>query len=194
MIFDDILDYYFNHFFGKTRDRLDEERNTLLQQAILFFSNELNITKGSVYDVKYFDTLDNAEASISYEGNLTYFIKIKKNKFFICQLSTLAHELIHAQQMDRGELQVFPGYIMWKGQRHNNVVITQEKWEDLPWEQDAIKRQHALSVEFLKHLMMKRHPIRNFFINKFGKDTTLTAEFTLHYLFPYLKKNPLEYK
>jgi hypothetical protein len=57
---------------------------------------------------------------------------------------TLAHELIHAKQLLKGELKDIGGFkTLWKGEEYVNLrgFLKEEHYKNLPWEVEAYSRQ-----------------------------------------------------
>ena len=51
----------------------------------------------------------------------------------------IAHEKIHLEQMQRGDLDYDDKYVYWKGKKYSRAKM-QEGAKDLPWEAEAYKR------------------------------------------------------
>lgn len=51
----------------------------------------------------------------------------------------IAHEKIHLEQMERGDLDYDDKYVYWKGKKYSRAKM-QEGAKDLPWEAEAYRR------------------------------------------------------
>ena len=51
----------------------------------------------------------------------------------------IAHEKIHLEQMDRGDLNYDDNYVYWKGRKYSRAQM-QEGAKNLPWEAEAYRR------------------------------------------------------
>ena len=51
----------------------------------------------------------------------------------------IAHEKIHLEQMDRGDLDYDDNYVYWKGRKYSRAQM-QEGAKNLPWEAEAYRR------------------------------------------------------
>jgi hypothetical protein len=53
--------------------------------------------------------------------------------------NVVAHEKIHLEQMNRGDLDYDDKYVYWKGKRYSRAQM-KEGAKNLPWEAEAYKR------------------------------------------------------
>lgn len=98
------------------------------------------------------------------EGDMEYYafvqqLPFKKNQFLILldreemSLSmlkkVLAHEFIHIDQYVRGDIVIYPGYAIWKGE---DIYFGEVDYKDRPFEQEALKLQGKVKRELNKHL------------------------------------------
>ncbi len=60
-------------------------------------------------------------------------LDLKKSK-------TIEHELVHIDQMKRGDLDYTDSRVMWKGKKYSRTSM-KEGSKKLPWEQEAYKKQ-----------------------------------------------------
>jgi len=60
-------------------------------------------------------------------------LELKKNK-------TISHEMVHVDQMKRGDLDYDEKYVYWKGKKHPRSKMN-EGAKNLPWEVEAYKKQ-----------------------------------------------------
>jgi hypothetical protein len=72
-------------------------------------------------------------------------------------LSTLAHELVHAEQFHCGRLSLTTGdrrgwVYLWNGEPCANKGTTYERYRNQPWEKEAFDRQTELAVAVAKEL------------------------------------------
>ena len=52
--------------------------------------------------------------------------------------SVIAHEMVHIDQMKRGDLDYDDQYVYWKGKKYSRKQM-QEGAKNLPWEAEAYK-------------------------------------------------------
>ena len=67
-------------------------------------------------------------------------IRISKNMDWKDQMITLAHEMVHAEQILRGK---FVDNYIWKGRSYEKAVDN-ECYEYLPWEMSALRLEEKL--------------------------------------------------
>lgn len=60
-------------------------------------------------------------------------LELKKSK-------TVEHELVHIDQMKRGDLDYTDSHVIWKGKKYSRASM-KEGSKKLPWEQEAYKKQ-----------------------------------------------------
>jgi hypothetical protein len=60
-------------------------------------------------------------------------LELEKNK-------TISHEMVHVDQMKRGDLDYDEKYVYWKGKKHSRSKMN-EGAKNLPWEIEAYKKQ-----------------------------------------------------
>jgi len=60
-------------------------------------------------------------------------LELKKNK-------TISHEMVHIDQMKRGDLDYTDTHVMWKGKKYSRATM-EEGSKKLPWEIEAYKKQ-----------------------------------------------------
>jgi hypothetical protein len=60
-------------------------------------------------------------------------LELKKNK-------TIEHEMVHIDQMKRGDLDYTDSYVFWKGKKYSRSGM-KEGDKNLPWEKEAYKKQ-----------------------------------------------------
>ena len=75
-------------------------------------------------------------------------------------LTTVCHELVHAEQFHQGLLQSTETNFFWKGKKWPARCPSLASYYELPWEKDAYKRQDILFKKiFKKYLTDKRTSI-----------------------------------
>jgi hypothetical protein len=60
-------------------------------------------------------------------------LELKKSK-------TIEHEMVHIDQMKRGDLNYTDTHVIWKGKKYPRASM-QEGAKNLPWEQEAYSKQ-----------------------------------------------------
>lgn len=81
----------------------------------------------------------------SYERDIEININFDRDKLEI--LNTLSHEIVHVEQIIRGDLEMHKDHLIWKGEKvmFSHVIACQRKsteaYRSLPWEAEAYKRQ-----------------------------------------------------
>lgn len=60
-------------------------------------------------------------------------LELQKNK-------TISHEMVHVDQMKRGDLDYTDTHVMWKGKKYSRASM-KEGSKKLPWEAEAYKKQ-----------------------------------------------------
>jgi hypothetical protein len=60
-------------------------------------------------------------------------LEIKKSK-------TIEHEMVHIDQMKRGDLDYTDSHVMWKGKKYSRNSM-KEGAKNLPWEKEAYSKQ-----------------------------------------------------
>ena len=60
-------------------------------------------------------------------------LELKKNK-------TIEHEMVHIDQMKRGDLDYTDSHVIWKGRKYARNGM-KEGAKNLPWEMEAYKKQ-----------------------------------------------------
>lgn len=79
------------------------------------------------------------EKGVMGKANNNGSILISKNISPLEAEKVIAHEKIHLEQMDRGDLDYDDNYVYWKGRKYSRAQM-QEGAKDLPWEAEAYKR------------------------------------------------------
>jgi len=60
-------------------------------------------------------------------------LELQKNK-------TISHEMVHIDQMKRGDLDYTDSHVIWKGKKYSRAKM-EEGSKKLPWEIEAYKKQ-----------------------------------------------------
>jgi len=60
-------------------------------------------------------------------------LELKKNK-------TISHEMVHIDQMKRGDLDYTDTHVMWKGKKYSRATMDEGNHK-LPWELEAYKKE-----------------------------------------------------
>lgn len=79
-------------------------------------------------------------------------IYIDPRRTFKAVVTTLMHELVHAEQYKQGRLKSSGGAFFWNGQLQVPVdpSVSVEAYKNLPWEKEAYGRQDELTQKVLK--------------------------------------------
>ena len=118
----------------------------VIDEFIANLQKELNIhrLRSSWINVKFAENLvgdDLDEFDGDCEGDTDEVdIRISKNMDWKDQMITLAHEMVHAEQILRGK---FVDNYIWKGRSYEKAVDN-ECYEYLPWEMSAWQLQEKL--------------------------------------------------
>lgn len=64
-------------------------------------------------------------------------LELKKNK-------TIEHEMVHIDQMKRGDLHYTDTHVLWKGKKYSRASM-KEGAKNLPWEKEAYSKQNSQS-------------------------------------------------
>ena len=143
-------------FYKMFRD--NEKAENLIRESVHFFARQLEIenepeielslifpktpvlTRGSMYKKRR-----------DPEG---YFIKVHMNAHIYSLIDTVAHEMIHVKQFNRGDLKVIGPRTIYQETDH-----TDTEYDNQPWEIEAFEESPKLSEKFLKHKNMKQPKI-----------------------------------
>lgn len=79
------------------------------------------------------------EQGVMGKANNNGSILISKNISPLEAEKVIAHEKIHLEQMDRGDLDYDDNYVYWKGRKYSRAQM-KEGAKDLPWEAEAYRR------------------------------------------------------
>lgn len=79
------------------------------------------------------------EKGVMGKANNNGSILISKDISPLEAKKVIAHEKIHLEQMDRGDLDYDDNYVYWKGKKYSRAQM-QEGAKNLPWEAEAYRR------------------------------------------------------
>ena len=139
--------------YGCSNDKVLKQ---CLSRASVFFLNALLPNKRNIdIIVRVVDDLVKKENA--YGECYNYSNKIHPSKYVIQlnagmspyeTITTLAHEMVHVKQFDKGELVFFPRHTKWKKERfEKDAVYTSE----YPWEWEAERLEKKLTRLFRKN-------------------------------------------
>lgn len=131
--------------------RNNEEIKLLVKEAAAFYAKELGlkgvtINMRSVFPEKRADIHGYVQKHLYPAKEKEYDMTIHLNHGKISILETVAHEMIHVAQWERGDLQDFGYRRLWKGEDH-----TLTPYSKRPWEKEAFKKEVPLAKKFIKH-------------------------------------------
>jgi|TARA_B110000977_G_scaffold83441_1_gene111452 hypothetical protein len=116
----------------------------IVEEYVARLMGALNIHRftARIVIVKFMTELDHSAQGLC-EGDTTYAnIMIgKKGQTFLQQMKALAHEMVHARQFLRGELEA-EGVWKWKGRNADNYAYTNQ-----PWEKEAYRLERELFLD-----------------------------------------------
>lgn len=136
----------------------------LLYEAAYFFLEELLKNYKRVYPVNVKVKLSNGTV-VAEDGSLndgtvirelangivTYTIELSNQLPFFELVSTIAHEMTHVVQFERGYLTFQGDNWIWKGTDYGtNPYKVKNVDKELPWEYDAVCKEISLTRKFVK--------------------------------------------
>lgn len=140
-------------YWDPKEKHIAREFSQLAADAFPLFADHLNFPSNIRIIVRYFK---GNRRGCYIEGLKTAFLtpRARTKKGFV---STLAHELIHAEQYHTGRL-VNKGRRekWWDGKPVGNKGSTYDRYRDLPWEIDAFGRQDEIALAVMKSLGMSK--------------------------------------
>lgn len=74
------------------------------------------------------------------QSNGTILINRKFSPAYIKKNKTVEHEMVHIEQMKRGDLDYNESHVIWKGKKYPRKTM-KEGSKELPWEKEAYRRQ-----------------------------------------------------
>lgn len=134
------------------------------EEALLFFVDKLipdNFI--SSITIEYYDGLiedHGYQSCILYKPWFVlptkYTILIDPTLSLRQMLIALAHEAIHIKQYYTGELKEMISFTVWKNQIwYSDVLdVSNEEYNNFPWEQEAFSKENDLNMAFLRHKMV----------------------------------------
>lgn len=138
-------------YIYKNRD--DKVVETEIYEATKYFYKKLDIqTKEKIrVDIRFFkDKKTKLWGGYIHNKENGYDIHINANSTTTSMILVLAHEMVHLKQYDSGDLYKLNAGHMWKDKYYGGYV----KYEDMPWEIEAFKKQQFLTFDYLKHKKM----------------------------------------
>lgn len=144
---------YFNKFsFDSNKIVLNNTKipylDTIIQSGLqnLPIDNVIvQINDFNSYTLNSFDKNYDAHI-IQYEGYYIIYIKKFSKQEYI---RILSHELIHLKQYYTNELKISNNITIWKG---DTINVNSYKYDDRPWEKDALDNQYELEKKMRKIL------------------------------------------
>ena len=127
----------------------------LVIESAKFYHNELGIERDpkivihTKWSPKFFFDVQGYMAKKPDKDG--YDVVIYKNHNIYSILETVAHEMIHVKQYNRGDLANCGVRKLWKGKDH-----TKTKYWKRPWEKEAFAKEKALAKKFFDKKGMKK--------------------------------------
>ena len=81
----------------------------------------------------------NMEEGVLGKANNDGTIIIDKNLSALQAKGVIAHEMVHIDQMKRGDLNYDDKYVYWKGKKYSRAQM-QDGAKNLPWEKEAYSK------------------------------------------------------
>ena len=127
----------------------------LVEEALPVFRNILDLPKDLL--VRIATKSGTMKGSYLHSQRLVFINVCNFN--YDAVMTTLAHELVHAEQFKKGKLKIHStnkGYVhYWNGERVTNKGMTYNSYRKQPWEAEAFARQDVLSKKVTKILNEK---------------------------------------
>ncbi|QIG66055.1 ImmA/IrrE family metallopeptidase [Ochrobactrum phage vB_OspM_OC] len=121
---------------------------------ILIFDNKLTIDYNTKINVRYVIPFrEEVNAFLTKEDD-TYHINIRHNLNWEEQFVAFCHELVHVEQMVRGDLIKTKNGVSYKGEQYSfkKDISLVEDYKELPWEREANIRQVPMSLRLIDKL------------------------------------------
>jgi hypothetical protein len=138
--------FLFRPFYLIFQDR--KEIKKLCKEAVQFYGKELGLKNKPKIKVKvelpYIFTGLHGYIEPDGENAFTIILMLNFNKYNI--LKTLAHEMVHLHQFNRGDLKKKGNKIFWK-----NEDITHVPYKDREFEAEAFGKERDLAIAFFEH-------------------------------------------
>jgi hypothetical protein len=74
------------------------------------------------------------------QNNGTILVNKNVSPLELAKNKTIEHEMVHIDQMKRGDLDYTDSHVMWKGKKYPRATMD-EGSKKLPWELEAYKKQ-----------------------------------------------------
>jgi hypothetical protein len=152
-------------FYKIFRD--NKKTEDLIYESVLFFAEQLGIENEPEIDLSLiFPATPVLTRGSMYKKRRDpegYFIKVHMNAHIYSLIDTVAHEMIHVKQFNRGDLRVIGLRTLYQETDH-----TDTEYDEQPWEIEAFKESPKLSEKFLKHKNMKQPKILKMTNSLFG--------------------------
>jgi len=101
------------------------------------------IMKGSPYSVNntpiYSTDMDDNILGMA-QSNGTILVNKNVSPLELQKSKTIEHEMVHIDQMKRGDLDYTDTHVLWKGKKYTRSSM-KEGAKNLPWEMEAYKKQ-----------------------------------------------------
>ena len=101
------------------------------------------IMKGSPYSVNntpiYSTDMDDNILGMA-QSNGTILVNKNASPLELQKSKTIEHEMVHIDQMKRGDLDYTDTHVLWKGKKYARSSM-KEGAKNLPWEMEAYKKQ-----------------------------------------------------
>lgn len=100
----------------------------MIRKANKYFARKVGIKPLAIEFFKDF-SLNSTVAELVLQNGQPKSIKVNICRVLDSQIIGLAHEYIHALQIQRGDLQVENGQFFWQGINATNIPYNEQKWE-----------------------------------------------------------------
>ncbi len=74
------------------------------------------------------------------QSNGTILVNKNVSPLELQKSKTISHEMVHIDQMKRGDLDYTDTHVLWKGKKYPRSTM-KEGAKNLPWEMEAYKKQ-----------------------------------------------------
>jgi hypothetical protein len=99
--------------------------------------------KGAPYNVRntpiYSTDMDDNILGMA-QSNGTILVNKNASPLELQKSKTIEHEMVHIDQMKRGDLDYTDTHVMWKGKKYSRSSM-KEGAKNLPWEKEAYAKQ-----------------------------------------------------
>jgi len=92
------------------------------------------------------------------QSNGTILVNKNASPLELQKSKTIEHEMVHIDQMKRGDLDYTDTHVMWKGKKYSRSSM-KEGAKNLPWEKEAYAKQNSESpfIQVTDPSFEKRH-------------------------------------